>query len=256
MPRMVGNSDYYEISLLTSEGRAKGPRVKLPSVSTILKALPKDGLDWYGYKLGIQAMMEVHPGIALPEEIEGRYEEIKKLGREGKVSTPYNQLQKAGDRGTDVHDVAEYLLLNGQPPPKAEIDAEILPYVEGMWNWYKAGKPTWDEVITVESPVFSLEHRYAGTLDGILHAKEVNAYWLIDFKTSKGIYESHLIQVVAYAHAAIECGLLPPGATIWPTVVRLGKDGTFENQQSSYTFDDFLKVKAVWEVLQRFKTSK
>lgn len=253
MARMVGDSPYYEVSLLTSEGKAKGPRIKLPSVSTILKALPKDGLDWWGYKLGVQASLEyggLDDAVLTPPEIEPRYEEFKRLGREGRLSTPSNVLKKAGTRGTDVHDVAEALLKNGKPPLEGEIAAEILPYVEGLLNWYEAAKPDWAEVLTIESPVFSLEHRFAGTLDAIIKGIS-GSYYLIDFKTSKGIYESHLLQVAAYEYAARESGLIPRDAIVIPTVVRLGKDGTYENRQSTYTFEDFLKVKHVWEVLAR-----
>ena len=114
-------------------GQPKGKPLLLPSVTHILKALPKDGLDWYGYKLGIEAIRQMMEQGLVKVPTQGQaapatddlYEQAKTLGRKQngmKVVTPYNNLMKAAARGTDIHDIAEKLrkTMCATDPAKAE----------------------------------------------------------------------------------------------------------------------------------------
>lgn len=256
MARAAGDSGVYQLAIIDGAGNPKGRTMELPSVTTILKALPKNGLEWWGYKIGLTEGRRLAL-MCPPEEFddEGFYTEVKRLAREDKsAATPATILKGAGGRGTDVHDLAEKLFRDGDLPPKSQIPQEQLPFVEALWAFYKDMGTLKMEVVAIEVPVFSLKHMYAGTLDLILKQNLVDGgvlYHLIDFKTSKGIYESHLIQLAAYKEAAIEMGYIPVGADVVSTVVRLGKT-KYQAKNSPATIEDFLAVKQVWQTLQKF----
>lgn len=259
--RIAGESGYYELSLVDLGGHPKGRTFYVPSVTHILKALPKDGLDWWGYKLGISAAMQLQANGGIPPQLEAAYEKAKKLGRgdSPKVPTPRNQLTKAGAKGTDIHDVAEELFRTGGMPPKASVPGEQLPYLEALWEFFKFLQTLSVEVIALEEPLVSVKHWYAGTVDLIIKQElDTGAplYHIIDFKTSKGIYEGHLLQVAAYDQAAREQGYIPDGAFSVKSVVRLGQDGAYELKNSECSIEQFLAVYEMWKVLQAMKGEK
>ena len=50
--RNAGDSGFYEFAPLDATGMPKGQSFHLPSVTTILNAVPK-WLQWWGYELGL-----------------------------------------------------------------------------------------------------------------------------------------------------------------------------------------------------------
>ncbi len=82
------------------------------------------------------------------------------------------------------------------------------------------------EPILLEQTVYSLEHKYAGTLDGIF--KIGDNIVLLDWKTSAGVYDEYLLQLEAYYRALTEMqkrGIIVLDGKVkdlW--VVRLAKD--------------------------------
>jgi len=56
------------------------------------------------------------------------------------------------------------------------------------------------EVLASEFQVFNLTEGYAGTVDALVRLRD-GRIWLVDYKTSKGLYSDHALQVIAYAHA-------------------------------------------------------
>lgn len=253
MPRAAGDGKYYDLSILNIAGKPVGVPVHLVSVTTVLDALPKF-LQWWGYKLGLTAGQEL---LATGEPLVGQdvdklYEKAKTLGRQLKVTTPSNVLKKAGQRGTDIHDIAESWFKEGRIPSPDEVPVEHHGYVKALARWIDQLPP--HEVIYTELPVFSLRHRYAGTLDLLVKFKdEIGSYAIIDFKTSKDIYESALIQMAAYREAVYEMGLVPYSATCEATAVNLQANGEYKERDSNCTVEDFLRVKEVWEMLNRLK---
>lgn len=260
--RAAGDSSYYRLSLVNQGGKPVGREVLIPSVTSILDAVPPpaSAMGWWGYRMGLEearklAKVEVGSSPIFNDELDDDafYEEIKRLGREGQVVTPQNTLEKAGDRGTTVHDLAEYLFKNGEMPDKDTVPEELQGYGEALWRWHKARivplQKAGIEVILLEQPLFSLRYFYAGTCDLILK-DSTGMYHVIDFKTAKGIYESALLQVAAYAYAAVEQGYIPEGALTNRLVVRLGKDGKYATKTSECSIEDFVKVYDVWKWLQ------
>lgn len=262
MGRAAGDSNYYELAIIDGTGQPRGRPVYLPSVTTILEALPKF-LQWWGYKLGIEAMSHyvTQPEKAGSETIDELYDHFKKNEQ---YTTPSRVLQKAAGRGSDVHHLAEKLVRTGKLPPPEKVPEEQHGYAMGLNRWWKREVVDGDwQVEASEIPVFSLDHRYAGTLDLLLskHNPAMTTkdpggtiqYKVVDFKTNaKGaIYESHLLQSTAYAHAVHEMGMtdsLPEG---W--VMAVSEKGDTKNAKSPCTIDEFLDVKKVWMWLQKMK---
>lgn len=246
--RAAGSGSHYRVAVVDSKGKVRGEGVKLPSVTTILgKALPKGGLEWWGYKIACHAMTEA--ANDLPSSIADG-DELYDLLKKRKKVTPYTELKKAGSRGTDVHNYAEALLRREGIDPD-DVPEEQQGYVDALLKWYDEENVECVEPVAIEAPLFSLKHGFAGTCD--LITKRGNDYWVEDFKTSKAVYDSHLIQLAAYEQAAKEMGLIPEGANVRKFVIRLGLDGEYELSESRYTIDDFLKVMSVYNLLEGAK---
>lgn len=248
--RAAGDSSHYELAVLDGAGNPVGRSILLPSVTTILEALPKY-LQWWGYKLGVEATLakvgELPPGEAFPTP-EKLYKELL----DEKKHTPGTVLTDAGGRGSTVHSYAESVM-KGSPTYKAPD-----PSLEGYFKAVDAFKAAFDKqgwvVREVEIPVFSLKHQYAGTLDVIAYNALLDMYAVFDFKTSKAIYESNFLQMEAYDYAAREMGYFRGDSQ--RKVVRLGAKGKFEVKDSLCGIEDFLAVKKVWHWLQKMKEVK
>ena len=109
-----------------------------------------------------------------------------KLGLEGK--SYHAELNKAGDIGTDFHNLAE-LHIKGE---YYELPDD--PVVQECFNKFK---DWWSEqeyeVSFTEKSFCCRKYKYGGTADLL-----VNGDTIIDFKTSKQVYDDHLVQMSAY----------------------------------------------------------
>lgn len=256
MPRAVGDSRTYPVSLLNSAGQAIGPQIDVPSVTTILKALPKE-LAWWGYKMGLTEGRRMAPELLTPEgpiDDDAFYEEVKRLAREeGTVRTPLNTMEEAGDRGTSIHDIAEGVFRHGVWPDPKLVPEEQHGYVTALHRWHEKRIEGQNfEVVAVEVSLLSISkypYIYAGTVDLVLLQKDTGIYHVIDFKTSKAIYESHLLQSTAYGYAAQERGVIPADASWIGHVVRFGKDGKYATKSSGCNIEDFCRVYDVYNWL-------
>ncbi len=115
---------------------------------------------------------------------------------------------EAGKKGSVVHSAIEHLLLNGKVKhddkflnnitgEEEEITPQEYSAVYDFKNWYDAVKP---KTIQTETTIFN--DKVAGTVDYI--CKIDKKIWVIDFKTSKQIVDSHLIQVAQYRRMLLE----------------------------------------------------
>ena len=109
-----------------------------------------------------------------------------KLGLEGK--SYHAELNKAGDIGTALHELAE-LHIKGE---YYELPDD--PVVQECFNKFK---DWWSEqeyeVTFTEKSFCCRKYKYGGTADLL-----VNGDTLVDFKTSKAVYDDHLVQMSAY----------------------------------------------------------
>lgn len=118
---------------------------------------------------------------------------------------------EAAEKGTRVHKRLEQILKGREfkTTPK-----ELKPYIDAFNNWMEEYQPT---LIQTERFVYSDKYKYAGTADMLCRINGEN--WLIDFKTSKAIYDEYGLQVRAYGYALNE---MAPGFKWKTAILQLG----------------------------------
>lgn len=117
---------------------------------------------------------------------------------------------EAAEKGTRVHRRLEQILQGREfkTTPK-----ELKPYINAFTNW--ADEMNFSHY-TPEQFVFSTRYGYAGTADLVCKIKK--EWWLIDFKTSKAIYDEYGLQVRAYGYAYEEM----TGVKVRTAILQLG----------------------------------
>ena len=116
------------------------------------------------------------------------------------AKTHYKKLSaEAAGIGTEVHNAIEMFVKDG------EIKEEFsTPEAQNSFNAFlEWSDDNVEKYIESERVVFSEQHGYAGCLDVIALMKD-GRVMLIDFKTSKAIYDSMVMQLSAYAGARSE----------------------------------------------------
>ena len=105
-------------------------------------------------------------------------------------------MSEAGDIGTSIHNRLEEI---GKGIP---MHIEALKPLERKWVGYfnEWRNEHISSFITTERPIHSVKERYAGTLDSIVTLKDKRIA-LLDYKTSKYIYDTHELQCCAYIKA-------------------------------------------------------
>lgn len=91
------------------------------------------------------------------------------------------------------------LVFNGQSGKEEELTIDEWGVVKTFIDWNNEVKPVY---LLSERTVISKKYRYGGTLDAVCKIGD-NTY-LIDFKTSKSVYTSHIVQISSYKQALIE----------------------------------------------------
>ena len=114
-------------------------------------------------------------------------------------------LERAAQEGTATHDLIEAGIKTGKlvwlsGEGKAKCTPKVWEMVVRFHDFWKTYSP---EAILVEDMVYSDEGHFAGTVDLVI--KLDNEVWLLDIKTSNGLYRSYDLQVAAYAKALKEC---------------------------------------------------
>lgn len=126
---------------------------------------------------------------------------------------------KAKDSGSLAHDwISNYIIGNRQPKPE---DKEAVAAIRAFLLWEKERKPTW---VLSEKIVVSLKNKFAGTVDSLCYLDDKLV--LLDFKTSKQVSDSFLLQLAGYEIALEEMGIQLQGRVI----LRLPKDGTYAEE--------------------------
>lgn len=129
--------------------------------------------------------------------------------------------EAAASVGSVVHLYAEHGALPDEYDELSDEDKDRADKAMTSFDdWKKENVP---EMIKSEFLVYSQKHKYVGTADGL--AEIDGKKYLIDYKTSKGIYTSHLYQVSAYLKAfEEEHGVKLDGAMI----VHFRKDDVYD----------------------------
>ena len=158
---------------------------KVPGVTTILsKGLPKPALvNWAARTAAEYAVDNWDMLNDLP--VSERLGMIR--------DAPNSTKNAAALRGTKLHDAAQRLQETGS----VDVEPEQLPLVESYLKFCD----DWQfKAEFVESAVYNVSHGYAGTLD-IIGVLRDGKRWLIDLKTSKGVYGDMALQLAAYRYS-------------------------------------------------------
>jgi len=160
----------------------------LPSVTTVMGILDKSGpLIGWAKRITAEAAVDNREAIPGWVDLGGRDGAISLLTKAASVKR-----DKAADVGTRVHALAE-AIARGQ---EVALTEEERPYLDAYQLFLKEWQPRY---IAAEEMVVSLRHRYAGTFDAIVEI--AGDTWMLDTKTSKGVYPETSLQLAAYAFA-------------------------------------------------------
>ena len=154
-------------------------------VTTLLKGVPKPALVHWAAK-------SVAEHVARNEDL---VNSLRQHGERQMIAAlkevPWEQRDAAALRGTEVHDLAERVI-HGEA-----VDAgEHVGLVQGYVDWLDEHDV---EPVLVERSCANRTNWYAGRFD--LIAKVDGETWMLDVKTSKGVYGEYALQLAAYAHA-------------------------------------------------------
>jgi hypothetical protein len=215
-----------------------------PSVTTVIHATvakPFGVAAWYGYKMGVGA------AFATLDEWRGLEQEHAYDAAKG-YENPNRVLEKAGARGTAIHDALEQYAKTGTIPIPADFPEEDQARVVGVVKWLEENRPVF---IGSEVRTCSLEHRYVGTLDAFVKfeaGEHVGKLARIDFKTSKRVYpDEHFCQIEAYEQAEVELGELPAD---FRGILHIPASGRCKLHLSTFSFEDFRVLLQVYDRLQ------
>lgn len=144
----------------------------VPGVTTVLAILAKPALLEWAYQCGLKNL----------------------------------DFHKVRDTAGDIGTLAHYLILcdlKGEKPDLSEYSqANIDKANNCLKSYYAWLKQNPIKPIMVETPLISEKFGYGGTLD--LYGQIGSDNVLIDFKTSKGIWNEYLYQVAAYNQLLLE----------------------------------------------------
>jgi len=248
------------------------------SVTTALKIVNKEGLSWWGMRIGGGAVVRlIDMGICSFDRATGRLaiqvagtwrfadeELIYAAIKEHKLSVK-DELEDAGERGTGVHDALEAWAAVGVMPEPATSKHDERMYVEALRKFCEDVGDNW-HTDGIETQVASVQHLFAGRYDvrgrftgdvelvvdaltkdyeprkrgARKQVFEGGTRVLADAKTSKGVYTTHFMQLEGYEGAGTqECGI---EETDIRAVLHLTKHGLYEFVVSPAGYDDFLSA--------------
>ena len=150
----------------------------VPSITNVIGILDKPALPRWSAKLVAETAYRMRHALPNMEEAEA-VDMLK--------SAPFSRANRAADRGTDIHAYLESLMNSWVPD---ELSSDALPYKQAADEWFEYYTP---ELIRTELTVF--HPLYAGT--GDLWCRIGGRMTIVDFKTSKAVYDEAALQLSA-----------------------------------------------------------
>lgn len=271
-------------------GKGMEEAITVPSVTELLKVLDKPDLPWWGMGIGVDGMLALWEKNLLARTTDGQLAVVHPtenvwtladhdlLVEQLKLQrlTTNHVVKGAGDRGQSAHDALEAWAVTGELPEPGRYPPPEQEYVRATRKLCEALHGRW-ETRGAEVIVGSLEHGYAGRYDlrgritedvtvvrqalrkdGSAPLKGGGKRMIIpagtrllgDLKTSKRVYSEHLLQLVAYEYASVECGY---EETDLRAVLHVTAFGEYEFVPVSTSFANFLAVKEAWGAMQIVK---
>jgi len=164
---------------------------KAPGVTSVVGCLPKPGLGYWR-------------GRTVAEEAVENLSTVVDLVTKGNPTAAIDFLKRAPDRssgaaaklGSEVHAIVETINRGEDPGP---LHPDFGPWVARYRDFLEKWQP---EFLEVEATVWSHEHNFAGTLDGIVRLDGEVLVW--DLKTGKsGAWPEVALQLNGYANADV-----------------------------------------------------
>jgi hypothetical protein len=167
------------------------------------------------------------------------------------------KIDKASDIGTQIHNWIEEYITNQNPTSKLNTllipeDQNVAQGVIAFLDWVTTNKI---EFIATEEIVYSRIHNYVGRFDAII--KLDGKLYLIDFKSSNGVYPEYRYQTSGYVKAYNE----EHGTDIkGRMIIKLGKEtGDFEavefdESELDFDFECFLGLLKLKEADKKYNT--
>ena len=161
------------------------------------------------------------------------------------------KLERAGERGTNIHNACEALLRGEEVNLEKEFPNKIdKKCVASFVNWAHETNPVIMDPSHIEAVVAS-KYGFAGTLDIFCYINDEP--WIIDIKTSGGIYESHKLQIIAYQQAWYEMTGIMAKTGLLHLNYRTKKGFSLVEKMTiggrEIEFSDFKKVFEVYKML-------
>lgn len=214
------------------------------SVTEVLNVLNKPALLTWAARTAAEAIFADPVGVSTVEAA---------------VASIHTKRNKAADRGHDAHAVADaYARAYRESPVEKDrpvleiggVDVTKNVYFPAIDGFFRTIQPT---VLLSEATLANGTHGYAGTTD--LVAEIAGQLFVIDWKTSKGVYPEMRLQLAAYANAERIIGNDFNSAAPMPkidatAIVLLRQDGTFEwhpFRLEASDFEAFIALKRVWD---------
>jgi len=205
---------------------------ELPSVTTILKVIDKPALMNWAARQGAKAVLLDSTKYDTPEKA---------------AAAIYQISDSAMSRGSEAHKVAE-AYVTAYVQGKADEFVSDNPYFPAIRAFFQTMRP---EVIYWELRLVNMEHGYAGTAD--LIARVGPKTFVIDYKTSKAVYDEYRLQVEAYRRCTM--AILSDGTRValkspitdGGAVVLLKDDGTFAWQEVTSDHTVFLAAMIIFQ---------
>ena len=164
--------------------------IQYPSVTTITGILDKPALLQWASNCAVDFVREHLSEMYDPTNAH-KAEDI--LTQASKAYTV--KRDTAADAGTQCHHAIQMYIAGMDPYPSLQCE-EAKNGFQAFLSWEEKNHVEWLES---EVEVFSVEHGYAGRFDAIAR---INGHvYLIDFKTSKGVWDEQKWQVCAYRQA-------------------------------------------------------
>jgi hypothetical protein len=163
------------------------------SVTNITGALPKPALVAWAAKLTAETAVEQHESwVNMPA-----YEAVDWLKK-----APYRNRDRAATRGTTIHGVIEHMLRGETYKLEREIEQDEkelgLPHTPWLESAFRFVTDARLRAERTETTIYDERSMTAGTFDflGRLDSAPELGRCLIDWKTSKGVYEDMAVQLV------------------------------------------------------------
>lgn len=169
---------------------------EIPSVTQVTNTIAKPALKyWAANQAGEYIENELEPGKKYVfDELD-----IKELA-EGASNAHQKTGGEATSIGSLVHQFAEDFLqakINNTKTPELPHNEKAKNGAKAFLNWYTENNI---EPLQTEQILYHSNHNYAGTYD--LLARVNGELTVIDYKTSKSIYDEYWLQVAAYLFAS------------------------------------------------------